>query len=55
MSVEEQRNTDGNDRYQQFVFKVEDDRGKPVNDYDVTFRAWSKEALNNTRHQAEDV
>jgi len=43
--VEERRNPAASHRYQQFVFKVTDDRDNPVNDYDVTFRAWSNEAL----------
>lgn len=38
-------NTESSKRYQQFVLRVVDDRGKPVVDYDLTFNVWSRSAL----------
>jgi hypothetical protein len=39
------RNSEHEDTYQQFVFRVLDDRGQPVDDYDVSFQVWSREHL----------
>ena len=38
-------NTGASKRYQQFVLRVVDDRGKPVVDYDLSFNVWSLTAL----------
>ena len=32
-------------RYQQFIMRVQDDRGRPVSDYDLSFHVWDKNKL----------
>ena len=44
-AVAEDRNPGNEDTWQQFVFRVLDDRGQPVTDYDVSFQVWSRTAL----------
>jgi pimeloyl-ACP methyl ester carboxylesterase len=43
--VERRRNHTAGQRFQQFIFRVVDDRYNPVEDYDVSIHAWSREAL----------
>lgn len=44
-AIQARHRTASSEVYQQFVFRVRDDRGNPVPDYDVSFQVWSQSRL----------
>ena len=47
--IEKRRNSGDVPRYQQFITRVHDDRGRAVVDYDLSFHVWRRTALNKLK------